>query len=71
MPQGSEKASMPMKCIAQMPPPMLIAPAPVQASRPRCVVAAETRAEIDRATNDARIATNTDVATRPIEYTPE
>jgi hypothetical protein len=31
IPQGSEKASMPTKCIAQMPPPMLIAPALAQA----------------------------------------
>jgi hypothetical protein len=27
IPQGSENASMPTKCIDQMPPPMLIAPA--------------------------------------------
>jgi len=31
IPQGSENANMPTKCIDQMPPPMLIAPALAQA----------------------------------------
>jgi hypothetical protein len=31
IPQGNENASIPMKCIDQMPPPMLIAPAVAQA----------------------------------------
>ena len=56
---------MPTKCIDQMPPPMLIAPALAQAMRARGVVAATMRPEIERATNAARIAIATDVATNP------
>ena len=52
-----------MKCIAQMPPPMLIAPALAQAERPRQDVAATIRDEIDSAAKAARIAIETDVAT--------
>jgi hypothetical protein len=52
-----------MKCIDQMPPPMLTAPAQAQAQRLRRDVAATMRAEIDRATKAARMAIRTDVAT--------
>ena len=62
-PQGSEKASMPMKCIDQMPPPMLMAPALVQAQRARGDAAATMRPEIESATSAARIAIATEVAT--------
>ncbi len=70
IPHGSENASIPMKCIDQMPPPMLIAPALTQAARARSVVAAIMRLEIERATNAARIAIATEVATSPKLYVP-
>ncbi len=54
---------MPTKCIAQMPPPMLTAPAPAHAQRPRGVAAADMRAEIDSATKADRMAMAIDAAT--------
>ncbi len=57
---------MPMKCIDQMPPPMLIAPAVAQARRARWLPAATMRPEIDSATNAARMAINSEVRTSPM-----
>jgi len=54
---------MPMKCMAQMPPPILTAPAVAQVQRRCHDVAAAIRAEIESATNAARIAIRTEVAT--------
>ncbi len=55
---------MPMKCIAQMPPPMLNAPALVHAHRPCHELAATIREDIESAANAAAIAIRTETATR-------
>jgi len=54
---------MPMKCIDQIPPPMLSAPALAQAQRPRRDAAALIREEMVSATKAARMAIRTEVAT--------
>ena len=54
---------MPMKCIAQMPPPMLNAPAPVHAQRPHGDAAAAMREASDSATKAAMIAIAIDRST--------
>ncbi len=56
---------MPMKCMAQMPPPMLTAPALVHAQRPQADVAAAMREASDSATKAAMIAMAIDRITRP------
>jgi hypothetical protein len=54
---------MPMKCIPQMPPPMLQAPALAQAHRACQDAAATMRDEIKSAVKAARTAIATDVPT--------
>src|SRR5215469_12158518 len=70
-PHGSSNASMPMKCMPQMPPPMLTAPATVQASRPRALDAARMRPDTDKATNADNDAMASDSTTSPTSYVPE
>ena len=65
MPQGREKASMPTKCMPQMPPPMQPPPATSQAIRPLGLAAEDTRSEVDSATVAARMAMNTERPTSP------
>ncbi len=54
---------MPMKCIDQMPPPMVKAPALAQATRARWVSAISIRPAIESATKAARMAMATDIPT--------
>ena len=61
---------MPMKCMAQMPPPMLNAPASTQATRLRSAPAPTTRSDTDRATNADSEAIANDRMTRPGWYAP-
>jgi len=59
---GSEKASMPMKCIDQMPQPMATAPPPSQ-SRPDDPVIRATREDNRSAVWETNTATATDRST--------
>jgi hypothetical protein len=61
---------MPMKCIPQMPPPMLSAPALAQAHRAREDDAATMRDEIEIATKAAKTAIRRDSATSHGSYVP-
>ena len=61
---------MPIKCMPQMPPPMLKAPAPVQAQRPQADVAAAIREDTDSATNAATIAITIESVTSEVSNSP-
>jgi hypothetical protein len=60
---GSRKASMPMKCMDQMPKPIALPPPSSQSRLSRGVGAVVTRLAMSSAVNDASMATSSETTT--------